>query len=540
MAKLIFCHLIERRMEEAYKNIYDSIQLQPAIPIKSYPLNKSNVKRYLESNNPKYQPILKKLFDNTKYISYKTFKFVLYNNFKELVHYCMKNKIDVISLYLDKIDYNKITTKSNFWIAQHFYHYLKKRKINIKLNIIYNYADIQYLNDNEFILILDDCAYSGLQLYSVLTSKLNYAKKKFNIYIIITFISNEAAKLLKSAKTNNNIILSPNNIIIKDFFSYLTSNEKKIMLTEMLMSNKYIIYFDHKLADLVSTYTNVYSGKIINTNIIIPVITNCEHINNIKDINEFSPKCPIPPYKIDKDKYSNNIKDKSSSLSSSFVSLKTKSLNKYLPINKKYKRKLNLVHYKDYINNIETKKAKILYENTNKPLNYINNFILSQPIVPTKNYNIDIIKLNKYYSHLPSRIKTIVEKVIKNTVYISYQDFYIKFTANIDKLKQYLIEKNITTIKLIIFNIDSSNRWVSQHLYHYLKNINIIIINNTKYIKENDFIVYTDDYIRNDHIIKKFFNNKLPLYRLYIIGLYIDHRINNKLKSLLTSKSSFI
>ena len=130
------------------KKIYDSLQLKPIIPKKTYPLNKDYIKKYLENSNPEHRDILQKLFDNTKHISYRTFKFVLYNNFRELIHYCKINKIETILLYLDKIDADDITEKSNFWVAQHFYQYLKKNKINIKINIIYNSNDIKYLPDN--------------------------------------------------------------------------------------------------------------------------------------------------------------------------------------------------------------------------------------------------------------------------------------------------------------------------------------------------------------------------------------------------------
>jgi len=64
-------------MEFFYKNIYDCIQLKPVIPIKSYPLNKEYIKNYLDNSDSNYVLILKKLFDNTKHISYRTFKFVL-------------------------------------------------------------------------------------------------------------------------------------------------------------------------------------------------------------------------------------------------------------------------------------------------------------------------------------------------------------------------------------------------------------------------------------------------------------------------------
>ena len=93
--------------------------------------------------------------------------------------------------------------------------------------------------------------------------------------------------------------------------------------------NKYLIYFDHKLADGISTIPLFYSGvmptfynKIIleklktESNLdkrlilenklkshMIPLITNCEHTRNL-DIAD--PECPKPPYKL---KYSSFIKN---------------------------------------------------------------------------------------------------------------------------------------------------------------------------------------------------------------------------------------
>ena len=123
-------------MDETYKKIYESLQKKPVIPKKTYPLNKVNIKKYIDTiasidiNNVS---IFEKLFANTKHISYRTFKFVLYNNFRELINYCKTNGIKTIALYLDKIDRKDITKKSNFWVSQHFYQYLKKNKINIKI-----------------------------------------------------------------------------------------------------------------------------------------------------------------------------------------------------------------------------------------------------------------------------------------------------------------------------------------------------------------------------------------------------------------------
>ena len=51
-------------MEDIYKNIYDSIQLKPIIPKKTYPLNKDYIKNYLDNSDSNYRIILKKLFEN--------------------------------------------------------------------------------------------------------------------------------------------------------------------------------------------------------------------------------------------------------------------------------------------------------------------------------------------------------------------------------------------------------------------------------------------------------------------------------------------
>jgi hypothetical protein len=531
-------------MEEEYKFIYDSIQLKPVIPKKTYPLNKENIKLYLESSNPEFVPILKKLFSNTTHISYKTFKFVLYNNFRELIHYCKKRNIKVISLYLDKIDGYNITYKSNFWVAQHFYQFLKKKKIDIKLNIIYNYKDIQYLDENELILILDDCSYTGYQLSGALEYKFN-TKKKFNIYIIITFITNDAIQLLKKTRTNNNIIISKNNVIIKDFFHYLTPEEQQLTLIKMNMANKYPIYFDHKLADIVSTYTNIYSGLVINSNKIIPVITNCEHIIDKKQINEMSPKCPISPYKInsaDFDINKDNIKIKSSSLSSTFSSLSNRSLNRTLKkiTNSTNDNNFNLVHYKDYISFIEDRKINYFANYKDKKILQLYELLKTPPKKPEKSYNLDTEKIKNYYKMILPEVRPIIKKVLDNTIHISYPTYIKDLLLKIDELKKYLIKHNIKTIKLYIENSKTTNRWVSQHLYHNLEGINIIIINKLIYINQNDFVIYADDFIVNEYDIKSFFNikkNKLPSYTIYILTSYISNRIYNKLKTYLNVKN---
>ena len=533
------------------KKIYDSLQLKPIIPKKTYPLNKDYIKKYLENSNPEHRDILQKLFDNTKHISYRTFKFVLYNNFRELIHYCKINKIETILLYLDKIDADDITEKSNFWVAQHFYQYLKKNKINIKINIIYNSNDIKYLPDNSFILILDDCSYTGKQLHSVLKKHFNNKYKIFNIYIIIAFITNDALELLSTEIPKNiNIIFSNNYTIINDFFSYLTDADKLRAFIKLKIYNQYPIYFDHKLADYVSTYTDIYSGKIIDSDIVIPIISNCENIDSIDKIDVYKPLCPISPYKInysDED-YKDDVKIKSSSLESYILSSNIKSLD-----GKKNKKNRNkndniLIHYNEY--NFDKEKKRMLFSNLNnyfdfiksKIFDFINpkdielqniyNIIRDKPLKPYKNYKFNKKKINNYYKLIIPELIPIIKKIIQNVIYISYPEYIKELLEKINKLQLYLNENKIKTVKLFIFKIDTTNRWVSQHLFHHLKKVNIIIINDINHIINNDFVIYADDYI---HInINELFIDKK--YTLYILTSYINSNIHKKI--LLNKKSN--
>jgi hypothetical protein len=538
-----------------YKNIYEKIQLIPIIPKKTYTLNKENVEKYINATEIKYRFFLRKLFDNTKHISYKTFKFVLYANFRELIYYCKVKKIKKITLYLDEVDFNNIIYKSNFWVAQHFYHYLKKYNINIKLNILYNLKDLEYLDDNEFILILDDCSYTGTQLGYIIED-LN-KQKKFNIYIIIAFITKIANdKLLNSIKFNNNnntIILSKNNVILNNMFSYLTPDEKKLAKL-LYIEDKYPIYFDHKLADILSTYTDIYLGKIINSHNVIPVINNCEHITT-KNLSYYNPPCPIPPYKINindkdefgNDKYTDIVKYKSLSSVSSLSSIKSvKSANIIKNnIKKKKKEKFLLVHYNDYISNIKNNKNNIP---SNKKLIEIYNIITTtEPKLPKISYDLNNDKINKYYKLINPRIVPIIKTIIKNTIHISHVG-YFKLIDNkiIELIKDINIYVNIhdTPVKLFIFDINSTNRWISHYIYNNInkfevtnrqdsisidvKAIKITIINDIKDINNNDFVIYADDYIHTSYYIKNLLNkNKynLPLYKLYILTTHINYNI---------------
>ena len=96
--------------------------------------------------------------------------------------------------------------------------------------------------------------------------------------------------------------------------------------------------------------------------------------------------------------------------------------------------------------------------------------------IPQKSYNLDQDRIKNYYKMLIPEIVPIVKKVIDNTIYMSYPKYIKDLLEKIEKLKKYLDKYNIKSIKLVVYNIETTNRWVSQIIYHNLKGINIIII----------------------------------------------------------------
>lgn len=303
---------------------------------------------------------LKDFFAISEYISYKKFKFILEQNFKELFQYCRNNKITKIHVLLNTsimdIDgyMKKYKEKSQIWMLQHLYLYMKNKKIT-DIEIYPNINLDEPMDDHSFVLVLDDASYSGLQLMGYLQSAFRSVKDThITFYILVSFISEKAIEniieggfhnryvpivglLPKSKGKHNNkhkYVISKNLQIIKPLKDYLTKeqivNLFKWYLTEDYFngnfdniynkfSGKYPIYFDHKLADSVSSFPFLYGGilPVLGNNLILNdkyyenedddeyydiegfsyhhnFIENCPNTGQIVRLN---PQCPYPPYK---------------------------------------------------------------------------------------------------------------------------------------------------------------------------------------------------------------------------------------------------
>lgn len=331
---------------------------------KSQHYKKSLIYRLLQS--PQKSTIkndLKDIFNSTLYVSYYKFKFALKQNFKELFQYCKKNNIKKINVLLNTPQFNhyeydkymkSFREKSQIWMLQHLYLYMKNKKIK-DIEIYPNLNLDEKMDDNSFVLVLDDASYTGLQLMGYITSTFrNVQETNINYYILVPFISEQAIEniteggfnhryvamigLCKTPKKPRNnkhkYIISKNLQIIKTLDHYLRKEQivnlfKWYFKEDYLNGNfdkiyntyckRYPIYFDHKLADRVSSLPYLYSGilPVLGNHLISfqkyyvndddddyydleeykyyhNFIENCDNKNKVVPLN---PLCPYPPYK---------------------------------------------------------------------------------------------------------------------------------------------------------------------------------------------------------------------------------------------------
>lgn len=285
----------------------------------NHSLNKEAVNKFIQASDLDVRDICKKIIDNTTHISFEFFLIKLNSCINELLK--IINPDRPIFVYTN---YNIETymNKSNYWIFLYFNNYIKLKTSNrIEIIIITSSQDIN-LRDDDFIIFIDDCIYSGAQIKETISKFENLNYLQLNLFILIPFVSRKGLDILQNTfnsidnlKEYCNLIFCQNSIIIKKGDDILTSSEiikissyySKGMID---FKNTYFIYFDHKLASLTSTITAFYLGLVPNKYnkqklsdyiinydelIIIPIINNCH--NYINKIDFFNPKCPYPPYK---------------------------------------------------------------------------------------------------------------------------------------------------------------------------------------------------------------------------------------------------
>lgn len=205
--------------------------------------------------------------------------------------------IDTISRLVDKV-YGEINipaenklilfagpkTKSNYFISLLFYHFVKEKGfrepdfITTGLDSSYFFIDTK----KSTILYVDDMSYSGSQIYKYLsaiyTSELKMKEKhpelSYDIRVCLPFISEEALELLQKVVVSKGFLVKQKYDNPYPIYSIRIIPSLKKILGEKLFTdcllyfNPYsdsdrICYFDHKIADTLSTFLFVLLFGIV-------------------------------------------------------------------------------------------------------------------------------------------------------------------------------------------------------------------------------------------------------------------------------------
>jgi orotate phosphoribosyltransferase-like protein len=260
--------------------------------------------------------IIEKVIENTIHISFETFMTYLIKNFKKII----TNKSNInkdIYIYITE----DFIEKSNYWIYQLLNYYKSKIGFNGNLIIISSLND-EKLKDNDIIFIVDDCIYSGEQLKLVIEEMNNNRNLKLNIYLFISFMTNKGLDKVKKEFSENSNLNNCKLLLVhyiyyidKSINNYLFDNEIKILeeYYSIDIKNRYLIYFDHKMADYYSTIPLIYSGIVANSknkellfqirkNKKIDLKKELDYIqfinktDEIRNINVMQPEIIKPPY----------------------------------------------------------------------------------------------------------------------------------------------------------------------------------------------------------------------------------------------------
>lgn len=272
----------------------------------SYTINKESVTEYINSNCVESShDMFNFIFNNIRYITFNEF-------YDKLTKYIIKvNKVHrsededlIINAYL--ITYCKRLDTSNFWVS----FLIKKiiednniRNFNI-VDIVYSIEDIPSdLNSmSNIVIFADDCAYSGNQSGEHLFDRpLHFACK---LYVVIPYICNYAYAIYKSKIYNTYKVFPENIIFIEECIDFIES------FTELCIKNNFnmfekdvyylndesynsmnagryfsinslvndilalptsgtLIYFDHKIADQLSTIQYFLNYSVVLNNVYI-------------------------------------------------------------------------------------------------------------------------------------------------------------------------------------------------------------------------------------------------------------------------------
>ena len=211
------------------RNVHDFVRQNKDIidqKVNTYPIDEENFVRWIKNHSPKYQEIASEFRSKTTHVSFDQFKQILGQICAEIRSY--KHNYQNIVLLLPEL-----LKKSNFWVAIYMFHYLS----DIITHVVPIINGASFIEGKTLIIIPDDASYTGKQII-IYASTLT----PHDLLFAIPYISTDAKKHIKRSLGGKDNIL----------FCDSTVEFKKI-------KKRYAIYFDHKLADEISTYQLTYA-----------------------------------------------------------------------------------------------------------------------------------------------------------------------------------------------------------------------------------------------------------------------------------------
>lgn len=289
----------------------------------NHPFDINNVSLWLDKSDPSIRKIATEFILKTVYINHSKFLKTYKVAIKEMLDIL---KTNVLQFFINVDDINK----SSYWIMQIIKKYINKKKYTIKI-----INDVKKLDESFPVIIADDASYSGSQISNTIGE--NFQNTKYNIFILIPFISNTSIDIIKRTYTDNlnegSIMFLDRSIyIMKPIYELMSKDKIEKLFLYYSNNPKYIreypIYFDHKVADNYSSFPLIYTYGIIpnnyNKELIhgyrskgklfkdiyeklerIPLLKNCK-----KDIpyDIHIPQCPLQPYKANFTKLSRSVR----------------------------------------------------------------------------------------------------------------------------------------------------------------------------------------------------------------------------------------
>lgn len=283
----------------AFENYFPSYNPQKD-PVYDHQIDKKSVK---EAYNKIEQALLEKevdtlkidkilndfkfFIDTTDYIDYKTFIRTFSHQMDRFFENLRGESYAVIQT-------EKMVSKSNVWMINLFLSLLGDRPSPEYITTI-DHPGIKEkeLPDVKRLVYIDDVIYTGEQMYGYITYLGTYGPdflKEKAKYVIVAYSTEEAAKRLQKIDA---FVYAKILLTLKD--KMRASGKQSLMLCDSPLTmggdiflEKSNTIFQHKLADIVSSFPSIYSGnfcafdgkRVYRFELNEPLIENCDKTND--------------------------------------------------------------------------------------------------------------------------------------------------------------------------------------------------------------------------------------------------------------------